>query len=456
MECTCRGQQLCEKFIGGRYLITVKFRVLFLLACFVESVWLLVAQLTGSSILLLSCLLAFFALACFAAIKGVGIPVFLFFLPFSPLMKLEPGSTSLYTIALLAVYIIYLVTNGRIVFVENIKCIFAGSVLFLLVLIVKTVTGGEITSDFIWFFASVLLIPFLIKELNGKYDFYWLTVFFVIGIAFAAITARYLMVFPTIRQYVNVHDTLGTLRYSGYYGDPNFYAAQITAAIGGVLVLILNTVRKMRLIVLALFAAVLVYCGFLSVSKSFFLVLLCLVLLWLIDLLVKRGKLSVKFMVILVIGIGAIFLLSSTVFTDNIDLLLERFGRDNNWSDFTTGRIELWNRYFDVFEADPPLLFFGKGLTDTLVGGRGSHNTLIQSVYQLGFVGSVLLTVWMINYFRLLLAKTRCRMGSLVQVCVLLIGAFGPWMALDLLFFYEFFLIPIYVCAGIRFLNTEG
>lgn len=433
-------------------MITVKSKILFLIVCFLEAIWLLLAQVMGNMVVLMPCLVFFLAIASWAAINGMVMPVLMFFLPFAPLLKIRPGTISFFTIALLVVYLIYIIMGSRNI---NIYHLIPGLVLIALALTVKTFYGYQLDASFILFSVSVLLIPFLTRELDGKYDFYWLTLFFAFGIAVAAITARYLSIFPAIAQYIETHSLLGSIRHSGYYGDPNFYSAHITAALSGVLVLLLNHVKKSKMISLIIIAMVLFYCGFMSVSKTFLLVTICLLLFWAVEVVFNSGRLSEKLMLILTFGVGVMFLLSATVFTDFIDMFISRFLMDNNLSDFTTRRTELWVQYLRAFGEDPLLLLFGKGYTGVLINDRASHNTILQAIYQFGLVGFVFFISWFVCYIRTLMANTKIRRNNLTQTLILLIGAFGPWMALDLLFFDEFFLLPIYVCAAIRFLTKK-
>ena len=94
-------------------MITVRSKVLFLVVCLVEVVWLLMAQILGNALFLMLCLMCFLALAIWAAIKGMTVPVLLFFLPFATLLKTAPGQLSFFTFALLAVYLICLVLGCR-------------------------------------------------------------------------------------------------------------------------------------------------------------------------------------------------------------------------------------------------------------------------------------------------------------------------------------------------------
>lgn len=431
-------------------MVTVQSKMLTLGVCLVEIIWLLLAQTLGNMVLLWPCLAFFLALAVWSAVRGLALPFLLLFLPFAPLIKLRPGTISFYTIALLLILVVYIIKGSK-----NISAIHFVPALALigLTLIVKTLYVYPMDNSYILFAASLLLVPFLKRELSEKYDFYWLTVFFTVGIVTASLCARALIIFPTItRYYIRTHQMSGVIRFCGFYGDPNFYSAHITAALSGVLVLTLTRTTRIRVFIQLLSVVGLLYCGFMSVSKSFLVILVAIVLIWLLALMFERGKITAKLTVIFAILIGVAFLLATTAFTDMIDMMISRVTSGHGISDFTTGRVEIWYDYIDAFVEQPKLFFFGKGLSEVLIDGKAAHNTIIQGIYQCGFFGGILLLIWMFNFWHMLLSAIRIKWGHLVQIGVLLIGALGPWMGLDLLFFDEFFLIPAYVCVGILFL----
>ena len=433
-------------------MITIRTKTLLLCACFLEAALLLAAQTLNITIILLPCLACFLALAAWAAIKNTAMPVMLFFLPFAPLLKMRPGTISFYTIALLLIYVIYTVTGSRQV---RILHLIPALLLVVMTLVVKTAYGYELDNSYILFAVTLMLVPFLSRELDGGYDFYWLTVCFSLGICLAAITAQYLTVFSTINRYIDINTTLGFARRSGYMGDPNFYSCHITAALSGILVLTLNNDNRKKLFVLIPLACLLLYCGLMSVSKSFLLISACLLLLWITALLLQQGKMSVKVTLVVTLLIAGAFLLSSTVFTDMLDTMFSRFGQDNNLSDFTTGRTEVWSRYANAMFEDVRLLLFGQGYSDIILGEKPTHNTLLETVFQLGVIGFVLMTAWIVFFVQTLLDGARLQRRQTTWLILLLIGTFGPWMALDYLFFDEFFLLPIFVCMAVRFLHRK-
>ena len=434
-------------------MVNIQSRIVLLIVCLLETTWLLVAQILGNQLLLLPCLACFLLLVVWTSIQGMTFPVLLFFLPFSTLLKIRPGTISIYTIALLLALLIYAVRGVKNI---SIKHLVPGLALLAMVLVVKTLYGETVDNSFILFFATLLLIPFFKRELNEKYDFYYLTVLFSLGIVLAAITARYLIGYTTIRQYIQLHEYGGLVRYSGYYGDPNFYSAHITAALGGVLVLMINTAKKMKIVLMMLLTVLLIYCGALSVSKSFLLVTAALVLFWLFAFMFQKGKLTAKFTIFLSLLVGTAFLLASTIFNEQISMFIARFSQDRNLSDFTTGRTEVWGQYINALINNPVLFIFGRGFSRVLVNDRAVHNTLLECIYQFGILGSVMLTAWFVYFFRALLSDTPHMKKQIAQITVLLIGSVGPWLGLGVLRFDEFFLLPMYLCVGLFFLAQPG
>ncbi len=408
-------------------------------------------QVLNSSIGLLVFLAGFGALTVFAAVKDMAVPILLFFLPWSPLLKLQPGTMSMYSIALLAVMLVFMFRNSKSFSFGH---IFPAALLFVQTIIVKTVTDDPIDNGFILFFACLVLFPIIASEKDKEYDYYTLVVFFSLGIITAALSAQQLVVFPTISRYITIHEYSSLTRLSGYYGDPNFYSAHVAAAISGALVLLINEWKLSRKIVLFIVFIALLYCGFLSVSKSFALIVICIALFWIVEVLFRKGRISGKLMMLLALAIGGVFVLSSILFTDLIDMMMDRFlGGNHNLSDFTTGRTDLWLSYLRTFEDQPAMMLFGEGFTEKLINNRGSHNVLIQSIYQFGIVGTVTLVIWVLSYFKSMLRHARIYSNNIVQILVLAAGAFGPWLAIDPIMFDEFFLMPFFVSMGMLYIS---
>jgi O-antigen ligase len=331
--------------------------------------------------------------------------------------------------------------------------------LAVLTLIVKLAYGYPISNSYILFFAFLLAFPLVVREIHeGKYEFYDLTVFLSFGIILAALSSQALLEFSTISRFIEVHEQSAYKRYAGFYGDPNFYAAHVTAAVAGILVLIskLSQVRK-RIFLVALLA-LLAYCGFLSVSKMFLIVTFCIFLLWIFQVLFQRGKVSSKLFTILCVLVFGFFVLSSTLFYSLIDLVVMRLvNSSGNLTDLTTGRLTIWENYLEKLWSQPALLFFGSGYTDIKLDSRSAHNIILQALYQFGITGCMLLVTWFGMYVHNMIRGVKARSGIFMPLIILLWGVVAPWMSLDILFFDEFFLLTFYVFGCMRGLcEAEG
>ena len=145
------------------------------------------------------------------------------------------------------------------------------------------------------------------------------------------------------------------------------------------------------------------------------------------------------------------------MFADALDLIVARFGSDNTISDFTTKRTDIWINYFNHFEENPMVLLFGNGYSNSaMVYGRAAHNTIIQLIFQFGIVGCLFLATWFVCFVKSFVNSFTIQLQSFLSLSIVLIGSIGPWIALDMLFFDEFFIIPIYVFVGLNFLNKNS
>ena len=433
-------------------MVKIPIKTLCLILCFAEAAFLLAAQAIGSIVLIAPCLVCYLVLMVWAALQNMAMPVVLFFLPFAPLLKLMPDTISFFTLSLLVVYSICLVRGYRNVRIAHMV---PALLLLVLTLTVKIAYGYSVGSSYFLFALSLMLVPFLVTELDGRYDFYWITLCFILGVLTAAFASLLLSDISSVARYVHIVTEVTTRRRSGFYNDPNFYAAHITAALSGVLVMLLNQVDRIKQIVLSVLAVLLIYCGLLSVSKSFMLIAVCILFCWFLSFLFRKGRISAKIVTIITLVIVLAYILSSSVFTDLLDLMFIRLSKNATMAQFTTHRVELWASYLNAFKEDFWLTLFGSGYSKVLVNDRAAHNTLLQLIFQFGLIGTGFMAAWYACFARTMLMHSEVRRPDFAQMAILFIGCCGPWMGLDYLWFDEIFLIPVYLCIAIRFLNQS-
>lgn len=423
-----------------------------LLACIVVAALLCLGQVLGSTPVLLACLLAFLLVVAVAAYRGKASPVLLFFLPWAPLLKLAPGTFSFYTFALIMVCGIALWRRQKTL---NFSCVLIGMLVLALTLVAKLIHGYGLSASYMLFMFLLLLFPMVMEEVRERVSFTTLTIFFSMGIICAGLSAQQLVKFSRIARYIDVFSWSVITRYSGYYGDANFYSAHISAALGGVLTIFLREEKGRTRNMMPVLALPLLYCGFLSASKTFFLVLACMLVFWLLDFLFMRGKILRKLLIFASIVAVIVAVAASGLFADQWRVIVYRFNQATSLSSLTTGRTDLWMDYLRAFRDDAKLLILGKGMTNVLVGGKASHNTILQVIFQFGVIGGLALAVWEFFYIRGTMQNRKAKVRFL-EAAVLMTGAFLPWMSLDLLFFDEFFLMPLYVAAGFLYAQRDS
>ena len=127
----------------------------FVLFSILVAAFIVVAQVFANTILLMMALACFGVLVLVASFYDMVIPVLLFFLPWAPLIKLRPGVTSIYTVALLAVLLIYALRGGRSV---NVFYLFPALLLFAATLVVKSLYDYDIDNNYILFFFHIQVL----------------------------------------------------------------------------------------------------------------------------------------------------------------------------------------------------------------------------------------------------------------------------------------------------------
>ena len=425
----------------------------YLTACVVLALMLCLTQIMGYTLPILACLAIYMALAAWCCCYDFTLPFLLFFLPWSPILRTDPASHSFYTFAMVLICLISMIKKRF--FLRNYQ-LKAGILLLLVTLISKVLDGNFLSFDYIAFIMMIVLFPGVKEEWReGKYDFYQCVSFFALGVTIASLCALNFANYSNIAKYIRVDAYLTIIRRSGFYGDANFYTAQILAAMGGVLALLLQEKKKGQLVFLGVILAFLLYSGFLSGSKSFALVAILLLLLWIIAVLKLKGKTGLKITMLICLSAGVIYIATSALFRGLITVLLTRFGSTKDLDSFTTGRTGLWINYLKEFFGSAKVFFLGRGFTNIKINGRASHNTIIQFFYQFGILGIPVLIYWIACFFRDSKTTKRTRKPLDLKIWIVFIGAFVPWLAIDALFFDEFFLLQWYMLLALNYLGEE-
>lgn len=315
-----------------------------------------------------------------------------FILPFSSILKLEPGSQSLYKILEIAFLFIFLFRGYKIdcklllkIFVFIFYCITTS-------LFIDDIQISKIANLFLW-----LLIILCIFSQNSPSKLKLIGKSFIAGVILSStlgLFANYLGNLSVFLGEATVLDEVYadyTNRFMGLWNDPNTFAVFICMAILTNFALFKRKNQSnpgflVNGVILTIF-------GLLSLSKMCIIILL---IVWSF-IFIKSRISNLKKILLIIPVVGSIvtfmyfypeiFQLAfgrfNVVFTNNFDIDI-----------LTTGRYSLWLLYIDAIK-EGFVFWFGNGISNYLPLGRAAHNTYLQIIYHLGIIG-LMLFIWLL------------------------------------------------------------
>ena len=181
------------------------------------------------------------------------------------------------------------------------------------------------------------------------------------------------------------------IRFYGPFQDPNYYSMLLVTAMA----LLMKLKDSRRIGWLAFLAGILLFAvfGVLTYSKSFFLVFIMLVAIYLVWQFWNKKVFRGIFMTAAILIAGAILLFSEG---SPFAVVISRFTNATSISDITTGRSDVFLRYYRAITEDLGSVFFGKGLAENNLG-LDPHNLFLEITYYLGLVGLILMSVYYIS-----------------------------------------------------------
>lgn len=173
-------------------------------------------------------------------------------------------------------------------------------------------------------------------------------------------------------------------RFSGLYGDPNYYAIN-TILVLVVLAYLFSRKKMSPSLTMILFIIFTVF-SIMTRSKSALLMLPIPLFNFVRASQKRKNHLFTAFITLSILVIICLVLTNKITWFDSI---LKRFEGNTDLNDLTTGRYNLWSSYFDYFSANPLLFLFGSGISTPLLENAAAHNTYIDVLYHLGVFGGL-------------------------------------------------------------------
>ena len=364
-----------------------------------------------------------------------------FSISFSAIYRL-PGGISYIVVYILLFNIIFLIKSGKL-YIGTGFALFVGAVGYIALR-----CSGQ--WDLLYFIFCGLMLLYLLYLSCGQTGHREVLCAFIAGVVISSAFAFVFGENPAIRAIIMQDAEIRDQRFRGLFLDPNYYVTFVILAI--VSLMCLNQSKRVHKIVYFGTIAFLIFAGAQTASKSFVLMLVGAFAYYCISLFAqKKFWLGIG----LSAGVALLFVLATSGKIQLFQAVIERFEDAEDLSGLTTGRIDIWFDYIAVICSDPFVLLFGKGLDAPLVGGFGTHNVFIETIYNFGIVGFILL----VSFFAIVLKKIRIRLkdkGKRLPVRVLPIIAVMAMYAFlqgitSVLFYLGLFIM--YECYGCSISN---
>ena len=344
-----------------------------------------------------------------------------FILPFAMIYKLAPSSSSFFAYTLLF-YAFFLIIHDK-VRLDNILVL---SIYLLLGSISSIETWAKLVSGF------VVLSYFIDKTTQRNIRDY--VICFAIGLIASSIIGLYKQDWPILQTYfVDLNEELmdGEViaRFSGLYGDPNYYSISLIIAVY-FLLSYFNKKTLNRYFLISV-TATLIYFGFLTYSKMYMLAIFIVIISQFKDYVRTSKYQLIAFVAVLFV---VFYSIDSFLSSDYFLHFSARIDKDN----ISTNRFSVWSEYLSYLWDDSFSLLFGVGFGSPFYKGHAPHNSYIESLYFLGVFGSIIYIITLskiIGSKRLVATRTWDNYFVLV-IFMMMIGTLGVLTFNDIWLYY--------------------
>lgn len=341
--------------------------------------------------------------------------VFLLYLfPFASVFKYKMGAISFHTI-LMVLFLAYMAVKTR-----KIEKKFCLLYMFFVIMCLPGVVHGYgyvIKQLCIPLYLYFLFQPYVIKN---RYVF---AKFYILSVLIVSVLGYFKDIIPNLNNYINdkafwIDSGVFATRFSGFWGDPNYYSVNILLALS--LVVILHYGNKMRTGLCYLSYVLLTLFGSLTASKSFLLVLVALCVFAVVTFTMDH-RYSAAFFLLAIFSCVLVLVLSGVI--SLFSTVINRFLSGNSMSELTTGRSDIWIQYLTYINDHPYVWFVGDGFGSVLLNEKAPHNTYIDLIYHFGLIGSF---VWLKTVFFSMRYWSRSKtVGNYLPLLVIAVAYFG-------------------------------
>ncbi len=235
---------------------------------------------------------------------------------------------------------------------------------------------GTLIKNFSWILLLIYFISLLFNDLiDASYR----------KLVFSHASGLALSVLITLPEAISYFGISYRDRYTACYNDPNAFSLAVCFSIANLLTLHLTTRKSIYFASSLIFSLI----GFLSLSKTYLLVLLFLFLIYFLFVIFYRRIGFAKIFSIVGIIIIFFFIFQATII-NYYQLYINRFEYSSN---FSSGRFDLWISYWSVITSNVKIFLFGlgKGAYQENYNLNVAHNSYLQLLISWGIFGVLLI-----------------------------------------------------------------
>lgn len=178
------------------------------------------------------------------------------------------------------------------------------------------------------------------------------------------------------------------IRFYGLFQDPNYYSMLLIAGLS-----LMVKLKDSRCIGWGAFitgALLMIACGIMTYSKTFFLMLVLLIGVYLVWQFWNKRVARGVFLTLCIVLVGGALLLSED---SPFAVVMTRLTSASDLGDLTTGRSDVFMNYWRAITENIGSVLFGAGLGAENLG-RAPHNLFLEITYYLGVTGLVLVIIY--------------------------------------------------------------
>lgn len=239
------------------------------------------------------------------------------------------------------------------------------------------------------------------------------------------------------------------------YGENRFMALcvnpnqlQLLCVLAIAILITFNFKKQINVFVFAFCIVFFVVTGIFTLSKTFFLCLILMTIIYLVFSILNNLKNGIiTTMVMLLFALSISFLLKDEIFS-----IISRF-KEINYKNIIdtilTGRLSIWQTYMSEWKSNKSIMFFGKGVSALPAVDIGSHSIYVDLIYRFGIIG-IVLWLCLISLYFYLNVKTK-------KINIKYMLPFMMYLTLGIVeeIFYTKYLFLIILCFELLFENEK-